>query len=87
MLWRVHASLFYQIPELPIQKFYQIPAIVVATKADKIARGKWNKHESIVKKALEFDKSDAFVLFSSETKMGKEEAWKAIELYLELEND
>lgn len=31
-------------------KYYEIPVIVVATKADKIPRGKWNKHESIIKK-------------------------------------
>ncbi|HFR3412279.1 TPA: ribosome biogenesis GTP-binding protein YihA/YsxC, partial [Streptococcus suis] len=29
-------------------KYYEIPVIVVATKADKIPRGKWNKHESII---------------------------------------
>ena len=60
-------------------KYYEIPVIVVATKADKIPRGKWNKHESIVKKALDFDKNDDFILFSSETKLGKEAAWAAIE--------
>ena len=37
-------------------KYYEIPVIVVATKADKIPRGKWNKHESIIKKKLNFDK-------------------------------
>lgn len=51
----------------------------MATKADKIPRGKWNKHESIVKKALDFDKNDDFILFSSETKLGKDAAWAAIE--------
>lgn len=60
-------------------KYYDIPAIVVATKADKIPRGKWNKHESVVKKALDFDPNDDFILFSSETKMGKDAAWAAIE--------
>lgn len=60
-------------------KYYEIPVIVVATKADKIPRGKWNKHESIVKKALDFDNNDDFILFSSETKLGKEAAWAAIE--------
>lgn len=60
-------------------KYYQIPVILVATKADKIPRGKWNKHVSVIKKALEFDTNDDFIMFSSETKMGKEEAWKAIE--------
>ena len=31
-------------------KFYDIPVILVATKADKIPRGKWNKHVSVIKK-------------------------------------
>ena len=60
-------------------KYYDIPVIVVATKADKIPRGKWNKHESEIKKALDFDHNDQFILFSSVTKQGKEEAWQAIE--------
>jgi GTP-binding protein len=63
-------------------KYYELPIIVVGTKADKIPRGKWNKHESIVKKALEFDREDNFILFSSTTKEGKEAAWQAIEQYL-----
>ncbi|MDH6363194.1 GTP-binding protein [Enterococcus sp. PF1-24] len=63
-------------------KYYEIPVIVVATKIDKIPRGKWNKHESIIKKALDFDNNDQFVMFSSETKAGKTEAWQAIESYL-----
>ncbi|WEG73827.1 ribosome biogenesis GTP-binding protein YihA/YsxC [Vagococcus intermedius] len=66
-------------------KYYDIPAIVVATKADKVPKGKWNKHESIVKKALDFDNNDAFILFSSETKKGKEEAWVVIEEFLGLD--
>ena len=33
-------------------KYYEIPVIIVATKADKIPRGKWNKHESAIKKKL-----------------------------------
>lgn len=59
-------------------KYYEIPVIVVATKADKIPRGKWNKHESAIKKKLDFDKSDSFVVFSSETRHGFEEAWNSI---------
>ena len=59
-------------------KYYEIPVILVATKADKIPRGKWNKHESIIKKKLDFDKSDTFIIFSSVNKTGVEEAWDAI---------
>jgi len=60
-------------------KYYDIPVIVVATKADKIPSAKWNKHESMIKKALDFDKEDVFIPFSSVTKKGKQEAWNAIE--------
>ena len=59
-------------------KYYEIPVILVATKADKIPRGKWNKHESMIKKKLDFDKSDTFIIFSSVNKTGVEEAWDAI---------
>ena len=59
-------------------KYYEIPVIIVATKADKIPRGKWNKHESAIKKKLNFDPSDDFILFSSVSKAGMDEAWDAI---------
>ena len=59
-------------------KYYEIPVILVATKADKIPRGKWNKHESMIKKKLDFDKTDTFIIFSSVNKTGVEEAWHAI---------
>ena len=59
-------------------KYYEIPVILVATKADKIPRGKWNKHESMIKKKLDFDKTDTFIIFSSVNKTGVEEAWDTI---------
>ena len=59
-------------------KYYEIPVILVATKADKIPRGKWNKHESIIKKKLDFDPADTFIVFSSVTKEGLEKSWDAI---------
>ena len=59
-------------------KYYEIPVIVVATKADKIPRGKWNKQESAIKKKLDFDKTDDFIIFSSADKTGLDQAWDAI---------
>ncbi|HFC3325403.1 TPA: ribosome biogenesis GTP-binding protein YihA/YsxC [Listeria monocytogenes] len=59
-------------------KYYDIPVIVVATKADKIPRSKWQKNAKIVRETLDFDPDDKFVLFSSEIKMGKDEAWQFI---------
>jgi GTP-binding protein len=59
-------------------KHYNIPTIVVATKTDKIPRGKWQKHAKEVRTTLGMDKDDTLVLFSAETGQGKEEAWSAI---------
>ena len=59
-------------------KYYEIPVIIVATKADKIPRGKWNKHESAIKKKLDFDKTDDFIIFSSVDRTGLDQAWDAI---------
>ncbi|KQL53376.1 GTP-binding protein [Heyndrickxia shackletonii] len=59
-------------------KHYQIPCIVIATKADKIPKGKWQKHLKITKETLEFDPHDDIIIFSSETGEGKDAAWQAI---------
>lgn len=60
-------------------KHYNIPVIVVATKADKIPKGKWDKHKKIVKETLEMDKNDPLIVFSSEKGIGFEQAWEEIE--------
>ncbi|MEA0555134.1 ribosome biogenesis GTP-binding protein YihA/YsxC [Lysinibacillus irui] len=60
-------------------KHYNIPCIVIATKADKIPKGKWDKHKKIVKETLEMEKGDTLIVFSSETGLGFEEAWRTIE--------
>ena len=58
------------------------PVIIIATKADKIPKGKWPKHEKVIKEKLNKDPNDPIVIFSSETAMGKEKAWSTIESYL-----
>ncbi|HEY4400224.1 MAG TPA: ribosome biogenesis GTP-binding protein YihA/YsxC [Lactobacillaceae bacterium] len=61
-------------------QYFEIPTLVVATKADKIARGKYNKAESIIKKALDFNpETSTLQFFSSVTKDGKQEVWDWIE--------
>lgn len=59
-------------------KHYQIPVIVVATKADKISRGNWQKHLKIVRETLKMAPEDKLLLFSSETGQGKDEAWQEL---------
>ncbi|AQS53069.1 putative GTP-binding protein EngB [Jeotgalibaca dankookensis] len=62
--------------------YYDIPYTVVATKCDKIKRGKWNQHASIIKKAMNLPSMDSLIIFSSETGEGKEKVWKLLEQYL-----
>lgn len=63
-------------------KYYDIPVILVATKADKIPRGKWNKQESMIKKRLDFDSADQFIIFSSVSRQGLDDSWDTILSYL-----
>lgn len=59
-------------------KHYEIPICIVATKADKIPKSKWDKHIKLVRETLGASTSDPFILFSSETGKGREELWAAI---------
>lgn len=59
-------------------KHYEIPTCIVATKADKIPRSKWDKHIKMIKTTLEADPRDSVVLFSSETGLGREQLWDII---------
>jgi GTP-binding protein len=59
-------------------KHNQIPVIIAATKTDKLPRSKWQKHLKQVKEVLSMDSSDSLILFSAETKMGRDELWEEI---------
>lgn len=54
-------------------KYYQIPMIVVATKADKIAKGKWAKQLKEISQHLQLSRNDQLIPFSAKTGMGKQE--------------
>ncbi|MFC4652552.1 ribosome biogenesis GTP-binding protein YihA/YsxC [Lactococcus nasutitermitis] len=62
-------------------KYYHLPVILVATKADKIPKGRWNKQEAMIRKSLKFDSTDDFIIFSSFDKTGLNEAWQALEKF------
>ncbi|WP_208559692.1 ribosome biogenesis GTP-binding protein YihA/YsxC [Marinilactibacillus kalidii] len=69
--------------ELDIQmydflKYYDLPVLVVATKADKIKKSKRNKHINQVVQTLQLATEDKVIMFSSETKEGREEVWNEI---------
>jgi GTP-binding protein len=55
-----------------------LPICIVATKADKIPRSKWDRHIKRIKEELGMPKTMPIVLFSSETGKGREELWEII---------
>ncbi|MCE7793464.1 ribosome biogenesis GTP-binding protein YihA/YsxC [Salipaludibacillus sp. CUR1] len=57
-------------------KFHQLPVLIIATKADKVPKGKWSKHIQQIKDVLQAEDEDTVILFSSETAYGKDRAWK-----------
>lgn len=57
---------------------YEIPAIIIATKVDKISKGKVNRHLKIVKEKLNMRHGDPLIAFSAETGAGMEQAWSEI---------
>jgi len=61
-----------------------IPYFVVATKIDKISRGNWLKHKKIIREGLGIEEK-SLVLFSAETRQGKEEVLERIENWTGIE--
>ncbi|PYZ97311.1 YihA family ribosome biogenesis GTP-binding protein [Alteribacter lacisalsi] len=59
-------------------KHHEQKVIVVATKADKISKGKQQKQLAVIKRDLDVSPEDPVVLFSSETGLGKDKAWREI---------
>lgn len=53
--------------------------IVIATKADKIARGKWQKHTNIIAKKLGIENKDFIIPFSSSKKTNVDKVWEVIQ--------
>jgi GTP-binding protein len=59
-------------------KAYEIGAIVVLTKADKVSKGKANHHQNVISSQLMQEGFGQPISFSAKTGQGKQELWKAI---------
>ena len=62
-------------------KSNEIPAVIIATKADKINRSQLNKQLAMIRKELGGAK-EPIIPFSKETGQGYDEVWKVMEEYL-----
>lgn len=60
-------------------KYYNVPVTIVATKADKVSSSKKDKNYQILKDTLDVVVGDNIVLFSSVSKLGKDEILTLIE--------
>mgnify|MGYP003757325059 CR=1 FL=1 len=56
-------------------KAFGYTGIVIATKADKISRGKIQKHINVIKKKLDIKDSNLVIPYSAQNKMNKERVW------------
>ena len=59
-------------------KHFGYNCVVIATKADKISRGQYQKHISIIGKKLQLEKDEKVIPLSSSKKTGVEDVWNEI---------
>ncbi|EJG0097769.1 YihA family ribosome biogenesis GTP-binding protein, partial [Staphylococcus pseudintermedius] len=59
-------------------KYYDIPTLIIATKEDKIPKGKVQKHIKIIKEKLELESGDQIISYSSIEKKKQDQIWAAI---------
>lgn len=59
-------------------KHFGYNCVVIATKADKISRGQYQKHISIIRKKLQMESREKVIPVSSLKKTGVEELWEEI---------
>ncbi|MCW3491377.1 ribosome biogenesis GTP-binding protein YihA/YsxC [Dethiobacter alkaliphilus] len=64
---------------------FNIPTIIVATKADKISRGNRQKHVKQVREGLGLGPQGPVIMFSAKTGEGKDDIWKVIQQFVQNE--
>ncbi|MBA8771605.1 ribosome biogenesis GTP-binding protein YihA/YsxC [Staphylococcus coagulans] len=64
-------------------KYYDIPTLIIATKEDKIPKGKVQKHIKIIKEKLKLEKGDQIISYSSIEKKKQDLIWSTIQEFLE----
>ncbi|EGQ3946737.1 YihA family ribosome biogenesis GTP-binding protein [Staphylococcus pseudintermedius] len=63
-------------------KYYDIPTLIIATKEDKIPKGKVQKHIKIIKEKLELESGDQIISYSSIEKKKQDQIWAAISAFI-----
>ncbi|WP_323704625.1 ribosome biogenesis GTP-binding protein YihA/YsxC [Mammaliicoccus sp. Dog046] len=63
-------------------KHFGIPTIIIATKEDKIPKGKVQKHLKIIRQTLEVDPDDQLVSYSSLNKDKTDQIWSLLSQFI-----
>lgn len=63
-------------------KHYDIPTLIIATKEDKVPKGKIQKHIKIIKETLELEPGDSIISYSCLNKEKAPLIWNAIDSFL-----
>ncbi len=67
-------------------KYYQIPVTIIATKSDKVGKNSYEKNKKMIRDTLKMKEEDGFILFSTVSKVGKQEVHDKILEYIESES-
>lgn len=59
-------------------KSYDFTGFVIATKADKISKGKYQQHINIIKKKLGIDDANLIIPYSSANRLNADKVWQII---------
>lgn len=63
-------------------KYYNVPVTIICTKVDKVSKNNHAKSKNIIQKELNLPDDKNIILFSSVTKIGKNEVYEEIEKHL-----
>lgn len=63
-------------------QYLELPTVVIATKVDKISRGKRNSFLARTKKVLNLTQDIPLIPFSAETGEGKDEVWRIFKQFI-----
>ena len=63
-------------------KYYNLPVTIICTKVDKVSKNNHAKNKNIIQKELNLKDDKNIILFSSVTKIGKNEVYEELEKYL-----
>ncbi|MBW0764241.1 ribosome biogenesis GTP-binding protein YihA/YsxC [Mammaliicoccus fleurettii] len=63
-------------------KHFEIPTIIIATKEDKIPKGKGQKHLKIIRETLEVDSEDKLISYSSLNKDKTDNIWALLSQFI-----